>query len=177
MESDIKLVDLRKESLNVVREAIKLAAGIDPTGFKLFINKNFIKAGLVTTKLVPISDAEPPASQEVLNLIGLKNLKATLDFAKKTLGDTGEVDVVERPAPALKQPEAPATIPDLIDDEDEVFHEQLAFHSEEDSTAEPEDTADSTESEVDSESKAPKKRGRKKTTVSEAVTAREEDSE
>jgi hypothetical protein len=167
MESDIKLVDLRKESLNVVREAIKLAASIDPTGFRLFINKNFIKAGLVTTKLVPVSDKEPPASQEVLNLIGLKNLKATLDFAKKTLGDAGEVDVVERPAPVLKQSEAPATMPDLVDDEDEVFHEELAFHSEEDSTAESEDTADSTESEVESEPEAPKKRGRKKASTTE----------
>ena len=167
MESDIKLVDLRKESLNVVREAIKLAASIDPTGFRLFINKNFIKAGLVTTKLVPVSDKEPPASQEVLNLISLKNLKATLDFAKKTLGDAGEVDVIERPAPVLKQPEAPATMPDLIDDEDEVFHEQLAFHSEEDSTAELEDAADSTKSEVEFEPEAPKKRGRKKALTTE----------
>ena len=175
MESDIKLVDLRKESLNVVREAIKLAAGIDPTGFKLFINKNFIKAGLVTTKLVPISDAEPPTSQQVLNLVGLKNLKATLDFAKKMLGESGEVDVVERDTVPAKSADTSATIPDLVDDEDEVFHEELAFHAEDDAPG----TADAEEElpESETEAEAPKKRGRKKTVAAETEVVTEKEGE
>lgn len=160
MEPDIKLVDLRKESLNVVREAIKLAASIDPTGFKLFINKNFIRAGLVTTKLVPVSDKEPPASQQILNLVGLKNLKATLDFAKKTLGEAGEVEVEERDIAPTKSAEIEPEI-----DEDEVFHEELAFHSEEDApTITLEEAEDAVEAEEPvEETEAPKKkRSRKK---------------
>lgn len=102
MESEIKLVDLRRETLATVREAIKIASSIGAGGFKFYVDKNFVKNGLVVTKIVPLSTDVPPASQLMLNFAGLKNLKKTLDFAKKILGDAGEVEVVERtPAPVV----------------------------------------------------------------------------
>jgi hypothetical protein len=37
----------------------------------------------------------------LLNFMGLKNLKKTLDFAKSILGETGEVEVEERYEPVV----------------------------------------------------------------------------
>ena len=110
MESEIKLVDLRRETLATVREAIKIASSIGAGGFKFYVDKNFVKNGLVVTKIVPLSTDVPPASQLMLNFAGLKNLKKTLDFAKKILGDAGEVEVVERtPAPVVATVEEAAS--------------------------------------------------------------------
>jgi hypothetical protein len=96
MEADIKLVDLRKETLGTVREAIKVAATLGPAGFKFYVNKNFIKNGLIITKIVPVTGDEPPKTQDILNYMGLKNLKKTLEFAKKVLVEDGEVTVEEK---------------------------------------------------------------------------------
>jgi hypothetical protein len=117
MESEIKLVDLRRETLATVREAIKIASSMGAGGFKFYVDKNFVKNGLVITKIVPLSTDVPPPSQLMLNFTGLKNLKKTLDFAKKILGDAGEVEVVERtPAPVEEAaPIAEATEPEVTE--------------------------------------------------------------
>jgi hypothetical protein len=99
---EIKLVDLRKENLNTVKEAIKLASSMGAAGFKLYVNPNFIKTGLVSTRIVPMSAELPPKSQLLLNFAGLKNLKNTIEFAKKVLGDAGEIEVAERPSLAVE---------------------------------------------------------------------------
>jgi hypothetical protein len=117
MESEIKLVDLRRETLATVREAIKIASSMGAGGFKFYVDKNFVKNGLVITKIVPLSTDVPPPSQLMLNFAGLKNLKKTLDFAKKILGDAGEVEVVERtPAPIeVAAPVEKATEPEVTE--------------------------------------------------------------
>jgi hypothetical protein len=46
----------------------------------------------------------PPSSQFLLGLVDLKNLKKTVDFAKKMLVDDGEATVEERPALPVTTP-------------------------------------------------------------------------
>ena len=101
METEIKLVDLRKENLGTVNQAIKIASTLGATNFNFFVNPSFIKNGLVTTKIVPIITTAPPASQEVLDFTALKNLKKTVDFAKKVLVEDGEVTVTEKDEPVV----------------------------------------------------------------------------
>lgn len=116
---EIKLVDLRKENLNTVKEAIKLASSMGAAGFKLYVNPNFIKTGLVSTRIVPISGELPPKSQLLLNFAGLKNLKNTIEFAKKILGDAGEVDVKEvEPITSAIVPAAAEAPPLAVEDSD-----------------------------------------------------------
>ena len=113
MEADIKLVDLRKDTLGTVREAIKIASTIGATGFKFFVNKNFIKNGLIITKIVPVTGDEPPKTQDILNYAGLKNLKKTLEFAKKVLVEDGEVTVEEKFTPVIH---ATQTLQEKVED-------------------------------------------------------------
>ena len=97
MDSEIKLVDLTKENLNTVKEAIKIACSMNADDFHLYVKPAFVKGGFVPTKLVHlVTDAPPAKSQMFINFTGLKNLKKTFDFAKQVLGDKGEVEVVER---------------------------------------------------------------------------------
>ena len=150
MESEIKLVDLRRETLATVREAIKIASSMGAGGFKFYVDKNFVKNGLVITKIVPLSTDVPPPSQLMLNFVGLKNLKKTLDFAKKILGEAGEVEVTERTAPIVDAAPVAAAV-------EEIAVEAPAEAVEEVQAAE-EVVAD-----------APKKRGRKKAAVADAT--------
>lgn len=127
MEADIKLVDLRKDTLGTVREAIKIASTIGATGFKFFVNKNFIKNGLIITKIVPVTGDEPPKTQDILNYTSLKNLKKTLEFAKKVLVEDGEVTVEEKFVPVIH---ATQTIEEKAEDSlpevpEEVVTEEL----------------------------------------------------
>lgn len=101
MESEIKLVDLTKENVSTVNDAIRLASGMNPTNFLFYVKKNLVRNGLVTTKIVPMSTDAPPTSGYLINYEGLKNLKKTLDFAKKILGEDGEVEVEEKGEPVL----------------------------------------------------------------------------
>lgn len=100
-DKDIKLVDLSKENLNTVKEAIRIGSAIGATGFRFYVNPSFVKNGLVITKVVPLITEPPPKSQMLLNFAGLKNLKKTLDFAKSILGESGEVEVEERFEPVV----------------------------------------------------------------------------
>jgi len=104
METDIKLIDLRKENLNNVKEAIRLASALGAKNFKLFVNPMFVRNGLVSPRIVPMSIETPPSSQFLLGLVDLKNLKKTVDFAKKILIDDGEATVEERPALPVATP-------------------------------------------------------------------------
>jgi hypothetical protein len=104
METDIKLIDLRKENLNNVKEAIRLASALGAKNFKLFVNPMFVRNGLVSPRIVPMSIETPPSSQFLLGLVDLKNLKKTVDFAKKMLVDDGEATVEERPALPVTTP-------------------------------------------------------------------------
>lgn len=101
MESEIKLVDLTKENVSTVNDAIRLASGMNPTSFLFYVKKNLVRNGLVTTKIVPMSTETPPTTGYLINYEGLKNLKKTLDFAKKVLGDDGEVEVKEKEEPII----------------------------------------------------------------------------
>lgn len=152
MESEIKLVDLRRETLATVREAIKIASSMGAGGFKFYVDKNFVKNGLVITKIVPLSTDVPPPSQLMLNFVGLKNLKKTLDFAKKILGEAGEVEVTERTAPIA----------------DAAPVEEVAVET----PAEPAEELEAVEEVV---ADAPKKRGRKKTVIADATDTTEAD--
>lgn len=100
-DKDIKLVDLSKENLNTVKEAIRIGSAIGATDFRFYVNPSFVKNGLVITKVVPLITEPPPKSQMLLNFAGLKNLKKTLDFAKSILGESGEVEVEERFEPVV----------------------------------------------------------------------------
>lgn len=100
-DKDIKLVDLSKENLNTVKEAIRIGSAIGATGFRFYVNPSFVKNGLVITKIIPLITEPPPKSQMLLNFTGLKNLKKTLDFAKSILGEDGEVEVEERFEPVV----------------------------------------------------------------------------
>jgi hypothetical protein len=99
MDTDIKMVDLRKESLNNAKEAIRLASAMGAKNFKLFVNSTFVRNGLINGKIVPLSIEAPPKTQLLLNLTDLKNLKKTVDFAKKMLVDDGEATVEEKEIP------------------------------------------------------------------------------
>jgi hypothetical protein len=119
VDTDIKLVDLRKENINTVREAIKIASSLGAADFLLYVNPNFVKNGLVVTKVAKLVTTDPPNTQEILNFVGLKNLKNTLDFAKKVLGATGEVTVPDEiedaapiTAPAEKTDESAVEVPE-----------------------------------------------------------------
>lgn len=155
MESEIKLVDLRRETLATVREAIKIASSMGAGGFKFYVDKNFVKNGLVITKIVPLSTDVPPPSQLMLNFVGLKNLKKTLDFAKKILGKAGEVEVTERTA--FIADAAPVTAPAA---------EEVAVEA-------PAETAEEVEAAEEVVADAPKKRGRKKAAVTDAADTAE----
>jgi len=165
MESEIKLVDLRRETLATVREAIKIASSMGAGGFKFYVDKNFVKNGLVVTKIVPLSTDVPPPSQLLLNFAGLKNLKKTLDFAKKILGEAGEVEVTER------TPHVADAAPVAAPAAEEVVVEAPTEAAVEEAEVAEEAVAD-----------APKKRGRKKAVVADAadtadVAAAEEEGE
>lgn len=101
MDTDIKLIDLRKENLNNVKEAIRLASALGAKNFKLFVNPMFVRNGLVSPRIVPMSIEAPPGSQFLLSLVDLKNLKKTVDFAKKMLVDDGEATVEEKEIPVV----------------------------------------------------------------------------
>lgn len=181
---EIKLVDLKKENLNTVKEAIKLASSMGAAGFKLYVNPNFIKTGLVSTRIVPMSGEVPPKSQLLLNFAGLKNLKNTIEFAKKVLGDAGEIDVKEVETPTLAAAPAPIPAPVevpamLVEDlptelEQEPLEIEEELTSEEDEELTPE--AETFQAELDLP-KASKKRGRKKTAPAESASITEEESE
>lgn len=162
MESDIKLVDLTKENLNTVKEAIKIASGLGPTGFKFFVSKNFIRHGLVVTKIVPLSGDAPPKSQLLMRFTDLKNLKKAVDFAKKVLVNDGEAIVEEKAEPVIH---ATAAV--------EEMETETAESTTEPATAEsgPTDSLDLSAEET------PKKRGRKKTTTEVEVESTEEEGE
>ena len=167
---EIKLVDLRKENLNTVKEAIKLASSMGAAGFKLYINPNFIKTGLVSTRIVPVSGEIAPKTQLLLNFAGLKNLKNTIEFAKKILGDAGEIDVkeVETPALAVAPTPAPVEVPALVvedvtaEPEEELLETAEELTSQEDEELAPETKTSQVELDIP---KASKKRSRKKTTI------------
>lgn len=106
METDIKLIDLRKENLNNVKEAIRLASALGAKNFKLFVNPMFVRNGLVSPRIVPMSIDTPPKTQMLLSLVDLKNLKKTVDFAKKILTEDGEVTVEEKTTPVALAPTA-----------------------------------------------------------------------
>jgi len=110
MESEIKLVDLTKENVSTVNDAIRLASGMTPTNFLFYVKKNLVRNGLVTTKIVPMSTEAPPTTGYLINYEGLKNLKKTLDFAKKILGDDGEVAVDEKSEPVVHAVEEAAEV-------------------------------------------------------------------
>lgn len=170
MEYEIKLVDLRKESLTTVKEAIRIASSLGAGGFKFFVNKNFIRNGLITTKIVPLATEPPPTSQLLLDFTGLKNLKVTLDFAKKVLGEAGEIDVkeVETPALAVVPTPTPVEVPALVvEDVATELEEEPLEAAEELTSQEDEDLAPETKtSQVELDiPKASKKRSRKKTAI------------
>ena len=150
MESDIKLVDLTKENLNTVKEAIKIASSLGPTGFKFFVSKNFIRHGLVVTKIVPLSGDAPPKSQLLMRFTDLKNLKKAVDFAKRVLVNDGEALVEERTEPVIH---ATAAVEEMTTDALSLETETTEVE-----TSIPEDS---------SSTETSKKRGRKKASVAE----------
>lgn len=156
MESDIKLVDLRKQSLKVVKESIKIAESLGAAAFRFYVNPTFIKNGLVVTSIVKLVGEVPPATQYLIDFAGLKNLKATVDFAKKVLVDDGEANVEER--------------------------EELSYSSSSEEITEEEPVQDAEDSQetlvIEEETPTlPKKRGRKKATVEAETESSEEESE
>ena len=163
MDTDIKLIDLRKENLNNVKEAIRLASALGAKNFKLFVNPMFVRNGLVSPRIVPMSIEAPPSSQFLLSLVDLKNLKKTVDFAKKMLVDDGEATVEEKeilvviPAPVAEaaapvvapvieleklstQAEEPPTT--LAEPEDEEVQEEESSEENSEETEEPTDSED-----------------------------------
>lgn len=150
MESEVKLVDLSRENLNTVKEAIKIASGLGPAGFKFFVSKNFIRNGLVVTKIVPLSGDAPPKSQLLMRFGDLKNLKNAVDFAKKVLVNNGEAIVEEKAEPIIH---ATAAVEEMVTE----TTAEVTIEAEATPVAE-----DSSEVQV---AEAPKKRGRKKTTA------------
>jgi hypothetical protein len=157
-DKDIKLVDLSKENLNTVKEAVRIASTIGATGFRFYVNPSFVKNGLVVTKIVPMLTEPPPKSQMLLNFAGLKNLKKTLDFAKAVLGEDGEVTVEEKHEPVVHATSA--------------VEEAAATIAEEPS----EETAVSAPAEIEDavEAEPAKKRKTKKTSVVPAEATEEE---
>lgn len=152
MESEIKLVDLRRETLATVREAIKIASSMGAGGFKFYVDKNFVKNGLVVTKIVPLSTDVPPASQLLLNFAGLKNLKKTVDFAKKILGEAGEVEVAEKTPHVADAAPVAAFVP-----------AETAVEAPAEAAVEEAEIAEEAVADV------PKKRGRKKAVIADAA--------
>lgn len=104
MESDIQLVDLHKQSLKVVKESIKIAESLGAANFRFYVNPTYIRNALVVTSIVKLIGEVPPATQYLIDFAGLKNLKATVDFAKKVLIDDGEANVEEKDMPSLLAP-------------------------------------------------------------------------
>jgi len=106
VDTDIKVVDLRKETLNTVKEAIRIASAINPLEFVFYVNPHFVKNNLITTRIVKVVTEAPTLLDNPIDYIALKNLKNTLDFAKKVLVEDGEASVKEQEviheAPALK---------------------------------------------------------------------------
>jgi hypothetical protein len=150
MEADIKLVDLRKDTLGTVREAIKIASTIGATGFKFFVNKNFIKNGLIITKIVPVTGDEPPKTQDILNYAGLKNLKKTLEFAKKVLVEDGEVTVEEKFTPVIHaaqtlQEKVEDSLPEVAEEAEATLPEETPLAEESEVASLPADKSDEVE--------------------------------
>lgn len=116
LDTDIKVVDLRKETLNTVKEAIRIASAINPLEFVFHVNPHFVKSNLITTKIVKVETEAPAFTANPLDYVALKNLKNTLEFAKKVLVEEGEVTVVEKEVapPALEESAA------LVEEEVEV---------------------------------------------------------
>jgi hypothetical protein len=161
-DKDIKLVDLSKENLNTVKEAIRIGSALGATDFRFYVNPSFVKNGLVITKIVPLITEPPPKSQMLLNFMGLKNLKKTLDFAKSILGETGEVEVEERYEPVVHaEKEA---------EEASVVAAQVIAAEEEVSDTAPEETQEEVLAAEKEADEAPKKRKSKK---SQDVSAEE----
>jgi hypothetical protein len=158
MESDIKLVDLRKQSLKVVKESIKIAESLGADAFRFYVNPTFIKNGLVITSIVKLIAEAPPATQYLIDFAGLRNLKATVDFAKKVLVDDGEATVEEREETTTR-----------------AHSEEASQELHEEETKDADETEDTpVVSEVAMAS--PKKRGRKKA-VAESEPAESEPAE
>jgi hypothetical protein len=149
MESDIKLVDLRAQSLRVVKECIKIAESLGATSFRFYVNPTYIRNGLIVTSIVKLIGEAPPDTQYLIDLAGLKNLKATVDFAKKVLIDDGEANVEER---------------------EELFVPVVPR-----ATEESEKEQDSTP--MPTQTPAPKKRGRKKVAVESDESSEADDLE
>jgi hypothetical protein len=99
-DTDIKNVDLRKETLNTVKEAIRIASAINPLEFIFYVNPNFVKNNLITTRIVKVVTEAPAFLDNPIDYLALKNLKNTLDFAKKVLVEDGEAIVVEKAEPS-----------------------------------------------------------------------------
>lgn len=152
MESDIKLVDLRKQSLKVVKESIKIAESLGADAFRFYVNPTFIKNGLVITSIVKLIAEAPPATQYLIDFAGLKNLKATVDFAKKVLVDDGEATVEEREE---------TSTPVHSENASQELHEEETKYADE-----TEDTPLAAEATLAS----PKKRGRKKAVAESEAT-------
>lgn len=156
MESDIKLVDLRKQSLKVVKESIKIAESLGAAAFRFYVNPTFIKNGLVVTSIVKLIGEVPPATQYLIDFAGLKNLKATVDFAKKVLVDDGEANVEEREdLLSTSKPKEPTEDQPVKDAEDT----QEVLTTQEETPV------------------SPKKRGRKKVTAETEAESSEEETE
>ena len=152
MESDIKLVDLRKQSLKVVKESIKIAESLGADAFRFYVNPTFIKNGLVITSIVKLIAEAPPATQYLIDFAGLRNLKATVDFAKKVLIDDGEATVEERE-------ETPTP----------VHSEKASQELHEEETKDADETQD-TPAVAEATLASPKKRGRKKAAAESEAT-------
>lgn len=151
MESDIQLVDLHKQSLKVVKESIKIAESLGAANFRFYVNPTYIRNGLVVTSIVKLIGEVPPATQYLIDFAGLKNLKATVDFAKKVLIDDGEANVEEKDMPSLLTPAVTAPVKDSSDTEDVAT--------------------------VTEEPPIPKRRGRKKVTAETDDSSESESSE
>ncbi|NDB81556.1 MAG: hypothetical protein EB127_02220 [Alphaproteobacteria bacterium] len=155
-DKDIKFVDLSKENLNTVKEAIRIASSIGASGFRFYVNPSFVKNGLVITKIVSLITEPPPKSQMLLNFAGLKNLKKTLDFAKSVLGEDGEVTVEEKHEPVVHATTAVEEAPAVLDEEA------------------PADATPATDAEDSAEVEPAKKRKTKKATATTSETPAEE---
>lgn len=170
---EIKLVDLRKETVNTVKEAIKIASSMGAAGFKLFVNPNFVKMGLVSTRIVPVSAEPPPKTQLLLNFSGLKNLKQTLEFAKKMLGDAGEVEVAEKVSdvtlttPLAEEADAHVAEPmekaaEAVAATEEALVDEISIDAESDADVEDESVLEEELAEVPAAIAKSAKRGKKK---------------
>jgi hypothetical protein len=146
MDTDIKYIDLRNETLNTIREAMKIASHLGSAEFVFYVKPTFVSGGFLSTKLIKLVTEAPPAgNQLLLNYMGLKNLKKTVDFAKSVLVNDGEAFVEEKHEPVVHTASAEAL----------------------------EEAAPTLETTEETETETTKKRGRKKALTTEEVTLTE----